>query len=130
MRTFLRRSAPLSLLLVFLTCDTSQTPPLNAKISAATFRPDAAATRANAIEAYNKLPLRFEINQGQADPSVKFISRNGDSFISLAADGVSLRLRGGSASQPASIRMNLVKADPNSKIGGVDELPGRSNYLK
>ncbi|MGH9769874.1 MAG: SBBP repeat-containing protein, partial [Blastocatellia bacterium] len=102
---------------------------MNSKTSAATLKPADAATQAKVNEAYGKLPLSFEINRGQADPSVKFLSRGANYSFSLAATEATLRLRGASANQPATVRMKLVNANPSPWIEGVDQLPGKSNYL-
>src|SRR5438552_17212062 len=51
--------------------------------------PVAAATDAHLSETYGKLPLQFEVNEGQADASVDFISRGaGYSLYLTAAEAV------------------------------------------
>src|SRR5262245_38887610 len=84
----------LALLLVCLFCAASQVRPLNAKTSAAPLNPAAATTRAKMNEAYGKLPLSFEINQGQADAPVKFLSIGGNYTILLSPNEVALNLNG------------------------------------
>ena len=44
-------------------------------------------------DAYGKLPLGFEANEGQADPEVKFLSRGSGYTIFLTPTGAILRLR-------------------------------------
>src|SRR5215472_1169351 len=46
------------------------------------------AERAEArlVEAYGKLPLSFEINKGQTDPQVKFLSRGGGYSLLLTGN--------------------------------------------
>src|SRR2546421_2707441 len=44
-------------------------------------------------DAYGKLPLGFEANEGQADPDVKFLSRGSGYTIFLTPTGAVLRLR-------------------------------------
>ena len=61
----------------------------------------AQASQARMLEAYGKLPLSFEINQGQTDPRVKFLSRG---------SGYSLFLTGNEAV------LTLLKGSPRSKI--------------
>jgi hypothetical protein len=130
-------------------------------------------------EAYGKLPLSFEINRGQTDSQVKFLSRgNGYSLFLTGNEAVlalkkpvqmakgkrqmakgksefqhspfdapsSLLQRPASFQFPVSnfqtpatdneprttsavLRMKLVGANPNPKIVGTDELPGKSNYF-
>lgn len=119
----------LALLLVCFFCAASQVRPLNSKTSAASLKPADAATQARVNDAYGRLPLNFEINRGQADPSIKFLSRGGNYSFSLAPTGATLHLRDVSADQPATVRMKMVNANPSPKIEGMDQLPGRSNYL-
>ncbi|MCI0489046.1 MAG: hypothetical protein L0229_20835, partial [Blastocatellia bacterium] len=102
-------------------------------------------------QVYNKLPLRFEANHGQADGQIKFISRNSDYNLFLMPNEAALALttRGGgdaatrgftddpvSASPrprvPASnsvLRMKLADSNPNPRIRGLDELPTKTNYF-
>ena len=128
-------------------------------------------------EAYGKLPLSFEINRGQTDSTVKFLSRGSGYSLFLTGNEAVLALRKGNSNgkrqmakgksefqyspfdapssflqRPASfqfpvsnfhtpatndeprttgalLRMKLVGANPNPKIVGTDELPGKSNYF-
>ena len=156
-------------------------------------------------EAYGKLPLSFEVNKGQTDSRVKFLSRGSGYSLFLTGEEAVLSLRKsnsngkrqmangvaqGSHSNPAVLpglfagpeahqngaafpayfrtptaeftdsapandcggkdlekpqglkgepcatqatdallRMKLVGANPNTKIAGMDELPGKSNYF-
>src|SRR5262249_16834799 len=126
LKSVLSRFVCLLLLLTSLFCAASQVRPLNAKPFAANLKPADAPTQAKVNEAYGKLPLSFEINQGQADPSIKFISRGANYTFSLAPAGATLQLRSDSANQPANVRMKLVNANPAPKIEGLDLLPGKS----
>jgi hypothetical protein len=129
------------------------------------------------VESYGKLPLSFEINKGQADSQVKFLSRGSGYSLFLTGNEAVLSLRKGNSNgkkqmtkgksefqrspsdaprslleRPASfqfpvsnfqtpatnngpgttdalLRMKLVGANPNPKIVGADELPGKSNYF-
>ena len=105
------------------------------------------ATQAQVKEAYGKLPLSFEANQGQTDARVKFLARGGGYSLFLTSEEVVLilngsRVPGGEAppedNQPASkprpptpavLRMQLVGANPAASVVGVDELPGESHYF-
>jgi uncharacterized repeat protein (TIGR03803 family) len=156
---------------------------------------------ASAVESYGKLPLGFEINKGQTDSRVKFLSRGSGYSLFLTGDEAVLALRkqvqnanGKSqmakgvwerwSSYPAAfprvfrspaaaqgsadlfsksaafppffrppaaewrdesvpftatnnepkttdalLRMRLVAANPNPRIVGMDQLPGKSNYF-
>jgi Beta-propeller repeat/Abnormal spindle-like microcephaly-assoc'd, ASPM-SPD-2-Hydin len=129
------------------------------------------------VEAYGKLPLSFEVNKGQTDSRVKFLSRGGGYSLFLTGNEAVLALRKSNSNgkkqmakgkndfqrspfdapralleRPASfqspvsnfqtpatnneprttdalLRMKLVGANPNPKIVGMDELPGKSNYF-
>ena len=80
---------------------------------------------------YSKLPLSFEVNQGQADPQVKYLARESGYTLMLTPDATILRLRGNDKGQPARsfLRLKLRGADSWSVIRGEHELPGRSNYF-
>src|SRR5688572_27835653 len=49
---------------------------------------------AHLAEAYGRLPLHFEENQGQADPSARFIACTGAGRVLLGADGLRLHVDG------------------------------------
>ncbi len=82
-----------------------------------------------------QLPLIFEPNQGQADGSVKFVSRGAGYSLYLNSTGAVLAMRtasrGKSGSAPCveAVRMTLVGANPAAAVAGSDKLPGMSNYF-
>jgi photosystem II stability/assembly factor-like uncharacterized protein len=92
---------------------------------------------------YGDLPLSFEANRGQTDSRVKFLSRGSGYNLFLTAKEAVIRLHAParplskiehrpSASvteQSSIIRMKLVGANAESRIIGLDELPGKSNYF-
>jgi Beta-propeller repeat len=96
-------------------------------------------SRAQSI--YVQLPLSFETNAGQADPTVKFLSRGEGYALFLTGDSAVLALKKGSPDKhmgPANrrrqisaavLRMNLAGANPRASVSGLDELPGKSNYF-
>ncbi len=101
-----------------------------------------APAKAEVQEAYGKLPLSFEANQGQTDDKVKFLSRGHGYSLYLTADETVLKLRNkdrgskaedgesGSAAQGSSVlRMKLVGANTRPDVAGVDQLPGKTNYF-
>jgi hypothetical protein len=53
-------------------------------------------SQARMLEAYGKLPLNFELNQGQTDRRVKFLSRGSGYSLFLTGDEAVLTLRKGS----------------------------------
>ena len=103
------------------------------------------ATRASVEESYGKLPLSFEVNNGQVNDAVKFLSRgNGYNLFLTSTDAVLTLTRPSSKKeqQTASlspkvekavssdvIRLKAIGASPDSKATGFDKLPGKSNYL-
>ena len=103
--------------------------------------PVAAAPR---LGAGGPLPLTFEPNLGQADPSVKFLARgrgyglfltpSETVFVLVPSDRAAGAGRGprpttSATLAPSVVRMRLIGADPEAAIAGVDALAGRSHYL-
>lgn len=97
-------------------------------------------TNQKILEAYGKLPLSFEANQGQADRRVKFLSRGSNYSLFLTATEAVLALnrRASSSSKISNItepaefavlRMELEGANPVSRVMGREELPGSVNYF-
>lgn len=95
------------------------------------------AGKARLQEAYGKLPLSFEANQGQTDSQVKFISRRPGSSLFLTPTEAMLTLAylpANAAGSPAQaqqtvLHMRLQGSNPRPSLSGVDELPGRINYF-
>jgi hypothetical protein len=107
----------------------------------------AAAGLASIAESYGNLPLSFEANGGQSGNSVKFISRGNGYVLYLSSTDAVLNFMHFSSSQkdptemgqdtlgaiPAAneaIRIKLHKSNPNPKVTGLEELPGKSNYFR
>lgn len=102
-------------------------------------KPDAGA---RVSETYGKLPLRFEANQGQTDPSVRFMARakGYGLFLTQTEAVMVLGGRGANAGTKAGakrsgegnesvIRMRLKGGNPQAALEGLEEFSGRSNYL-
>lgn len=103
------------------------------------------AARSKIVESYGRLPLSFEINQGQTDKQVKFLSRGGAYTLFLTSDEAifmprSNNLTGGRATRASLrnprkqaanevLRLKLFKANPAVKVSASDELPGKDNYF-
>jgi hypothetical protein len=81
-------------------------------------------TEARIVESYGKLPLSFEANHGQTDPSVKFLSRTGAYSLFLTGDEAVFTLRGSAAgeSSPQGLKPASLKS-ANGKAQAVP-LPG------
>ncbi len=74
-----------------------------------------------------QLPLRFEPNQGQTDPRVKFLARGAGYGVFLTPDQAVLTL--GARAKSAVVGMQLAGANPNAAVSGNAQLPGKSNYF-
>ncbi|MDQ3813523.1 MAG: hypothetical protein M3347_06180 [Armatimonadota bacterium] len=101
------------------------------------------------VQAYGKLPLRFEANHGQTASHTKFLARGSgyQLFLTPAEAVLSLaqwpqaqikeqrRNKHRSArsatysSPPAVIRLRLLGANPKPQVTGLDRIPSHSNYL-
>lgn len=97
--------------------------------------------------AYGKLPLTFELNQGQTDAQVKFLSRGSGYNLFLTPNAAALELRQSERAtgrksvknatalsairnlKSALVRLQLLNANPQPEVSGMDELPGKSNYF-
>ncbi|HLI30507.1 MAG TPA: SBBP repeat-containing protein, partial [Terriglobia bacterium] len=79
---------------------------------------------------YAQLPLRFEPNQGQADPMVRFMARAPGYGLFLTDDGAVLTFRGASPKCIAPwVRMKWLGSAGAPRVAGVDKLASRSNYF-
>ncbi len=89
------------------------------------------AVRSVPVEAYGKLPQRFEVYRGQTDRRARFVSRGQGFTIFLTETGAVLSLRSEStgAAATTSLKMRLVDANAKARISGVDEQQGKSNYF-
>src|SRR5205807_227024 len=108
------------------------------------------AAQSRLVEAYGKLPLSFEANQGQFGPRVKFASRNRGYSLFLTPTEAVLSLRDdradaeptaagqaaagkvvSQASGPAStlVRMKLAGSNADPSISGLEQQPGAVNYF-
>ena len=115
----------LAVLIVFsVTGVRFQAPSLAAPVAGSALDPSGGLKE---LEADGKLPLSFEANQGQTDGQAKFLSRGSGYTLFLTAREAVLSL-----SQPdahAVLRMQLLGANPDPQVVGLDELPGRVNYF-
>src|SRR5207302_8150820 len=109
--------------------------------------PFAAAAETRVSQSYGKLPLHFEANQGQTHQDVRFLARGAGYSLYLTAGEAVLVLtkpnpdakrdlrstpeRPGTQARgtPVVVRMSLVGAAPKPLVSGLEELPGKVNYL-
>jgi hypothetical protein len=93
----------------------------------------AASTPARPGEGY-AVPLSFEPNHGQAGPEVKFMSRSRGFTLFLTATEAVIAMRAGGFApadrQTHKLRMQLVGANPTSRVTGEGVLPGKVNYVR
>ena len=108
------------------------------------------ASQQRILAVYDRLPLRFEANQGQAERQVKFLSRGSGYGLFLTPTEAVLTLNRrqgqtgdkvnkghgarGSIEKPAPLiskvlRIKPVGANPSPTIEGLEELSGHSNYF-
>ena len=77
---------------------------------------------------YGNLPLSFEVNRGQTDAQVRYLSRGqGYSLFLTESEAVLSLQEKGKAGDV--VRMQLSGANRKPLVSGVDELPGKSNYF-
>jgi hypothetical protein len=109
------------------------------------FPPNGLGDRSAILDAYGKLPVTFEANQGQADETVKFLSRNAGYALFLTVDEAVVAVPGrnkltverawlpqvlqSETAIPSVLRMKLHNANPGVKVTGVAALPGTTNYF-
>ena len=109
-------------------------------------------TAANRLaSAYGKLPISFEVNQGQTDGAVQFLARGarytlfltpGEAVLSLHAPHTNADNIGGRATPnnrrpspliatapPSTVGLQLIGSNIKAEAEGVDPLPGKSNYF-
>jgi hypothetical protein len=102
--------------------------------------PAAPADRSHWSEVYGRLPLSFEANNGQTDSRVKFTSRGRDYALFLTRNEAVLELPAGKSKLETGnskmgftdarvLQMELKGANPQARVEGIDELPGKSNYF-
>jgi hypothetical protein len=114
--------------------------PNNRTTSSATLSNDDREAKTQIAENYGRMPLSFEINDGQIDRQVKFFSRGAGYGLYLTSSEavmvLSKRERGNSnhaeEKQPSSnkvITMKLSGANPRSRVLGLEQLPGKSNHF-
>jgi len=89
---------------------------------------DVAPRTAATEDPYARLPLGFEANHGQTDSHVDFLARGAGYAVFLTSGEAVLALK--SSGPRGVLRVRLVGADATTSATGLEELPGRSNYLK
>jgi uncharacterized protein (TIGR03437 family) len=88
---------------------------------------NSASTTASIEEAYGKLPIAFEENQGQVDSRVKFLARGNGYTLFLTKHEAVMALR--SSNRSSVVRIKLLGSAASTELAGVDPLPGKINYF-
>jgi len=86
------------------------------------------SSKLDARAVFSQLPMIFEPNQGQADPSARFIARGQGYNLYLQKIGAVLALAS-KDQHIQNVKMMLVGANSNAEISGANRLPGTSNYF-
>jgi hypothetical protein len=89
----------------------------------------ALADQAPIVKTFNKLPLAFEKNQGQAPRGVDFLARTAGYSVSLSQGNARVALRREKAAPSAGVDLRLVGARPAPIPAGRKPLPGKVNYF-
>jgi uncharacterized protein (TIGR03437 family) len=76
------------------------------------------------------LPFRFEANQGQADPSVRFIARGQGYNLGLTTSGSALSLFDLEHRRSAIVRTRIVGANRSPVLEAIDRQSTKTNYIR
>jgi hypothetical protein len=91
--------------------------------------PVSAARRQQLADAYGKLPLTFEANQGQTDRAFQFFARGNGYSVFLAPTESVMTLHAPTNTDGAVLQMTLLGSNPKAPAIGLEKLPGKSNYF-
>ena len=97
-------------------------------------------TKAQAWKSYGALPMSFELNQGQADSSVRFLARGpgytiflspGEATLALESSQPDRRFPEKAQPKPSTrvLSMKIEGVNPSATAHALDRLPGVSNYF-
>jgi hypothetical protein len=75
-------------------------------------------------------PFRFEANQGQADPSIRFIARGHGYNLGLTATGSALSLFDPEHHRSALVRTRIIGASASALLEPVDRQITETNYIR
>jgi hypothetical protein len=85
------------------------------------------AQQRRVAEAYGRLPLSFEANEGQSDPRVRFLARGPGFtlFLTTSAEAVLVSGQG----QPQVVRIELADANPRPEVCASEERAANGYYF-
>ncbi|AGY59267.1 SBBP repeat-containing protein [Gloeobacter kilaueensis] len=145
---FHRTAALLSIATLLIQAQVLSAPlPVVAVKSSPPVVPSSAERLSTARKQYGQLPVSFEPNVGQAPAAVRFLARTGGYRVALLPTEMLFAFQSATpgltkdkgALQPshlstktktALVQMQLVGADSQAQLEGIDALPGKVNYLK
>lgn len=82
---------------------------------------------------YGNLPLAFEKNKEQADSQVQFLARgSGYNIFLTPSESIIVLSRSSNTRSPGAssiVKTRLVGARANPDVSGLEELPGKTNYI-
>ena len=103
---------------------------------------DLSKAKARLLKSYRALPMSFEVNQGQADPTVRYLARGqgytillepSEALLALQTQGQNTRVheKAGEPPRPSSrvLKMRIEGANLSAPATGLHRLPGISNYF-
>src|SRR5207249_3230790 len=88
--------------------------------------------RRKALESYGRLPLFFIENQGQVDGPITYYLKGPGHSVYFGADAVYLRLTQGRGAEAKghTLKVELLDADPATRIEALEPAPGVVSYFK
>ncbi len=90
--------------------------------------PETPGAKPQVGEALKKMPMNFTLNEGQTDARVKFMARGRGYGLFLTPTEAVMALNKAHSKRATALRMQLLQANPNPEITGLDKLPTVSNY--
>src|SRR5260370_22313184 len=78
----------------------------------------------------DSLPFWFEANQGQADPSIRFIARGHGYNLALTATGSALSLFDSDHHRSATVRTRIVGGNASPILEPIDRQSTETNYIR
>jgi hypothetical protein len=99
---------------------------------ASTSNPPGKTESAKKVAAYGKLPLQFELNQGQADSRIKMLAHGPQYNILLQPTAVTFDLHKGakgSEQRHEAVQMLFAGANAKAALSAESKLPGYVNYM-
>src|SRR5262245_28023785 len=98
---------------------------VSAKMESGTASQGAMATQWRMSGVFDDLPLSFEENLGQTDPSVKYFARgNHYGFYFTSKEAVLSLQKDPGDGKSTILRMKMVGGNPKTRVVGMEGLPG------